>query len=54
MDNEQKLKKLLSENPDPDKWSFWIKLIIAVLSALLGAVAEHTTDLIGTCVSGIL
>lgn len=53
MDNKEKLEKIIKENPDPSKWSFWIKVIIAVLSALLGAIGEHATSLVGTCINGI-
>lgn len=46
--NQKKLQKLLSENPDPSKWSMWLKIIIAVLSALLGAIGEHYTDAVSS------
>lgn len=44
--NEKKLNRLLAENPDPSKWSKWLKVIIAVLSALLGAIAENQLTLL--------
>ncbi len=44
--SEQKLKTLLSENPDPSKWSKWLKVLIAILSAILGALAEDATNLL--------
>jgi len=44
MDAEKKLNKILSENPDPGKWSKWIKLAIAILSALLAAFGGDALD----------
>lgn len=38
---QQKLNSIYSENPDPSKWSKWLKVIIAILSALVGALAEN-------------
>lgn len=46
MNSEKKLNKLLKENPDPSKWSKWLKFIIAVLSALVGAITESVTNII--------
>lgn len=43
---KDKLKNVLTENPDPSKWSFWIKLIIAVLSAVLGIIGENQLDIV--------
>lgn len=43
---EKKLKTLLKENPDPSKWSKWLKFIIAILSALAGAIAENFTNVL--------
>ncbi|MBR4715713.1 MAG: smalltalk protein [Bacteroidales bacterium] len=40
------LNNVLSNNPDPDKWSMWIKIIIAVLSAILGVIGENKLDLV--------
>lgn len=46
MANEkEKLNKILNENPEPSKWSKWIKFIIAVLSALLGAITENSFNI---------
>ena len=45
MKNEEKLNKILADNPDPSKWSKWIKFIIAVLSALLGAITENQLNI---------
>lgn len=46
MNEKQKLEKVLKDNPDPTKWSKWVKIIIAVLSALLGAITENLTNII--------
>lgn len=43
---EKKLNSLLKENPDPSKWSKWLKIIIAILSAIVGAIAEDATSFI--------
>lgn len=53
MDNKEKLDKILKDNPDPSKWSFWIKLVIAVLSALLGAIGEYATGALDVAVNAI-
>lgn len=45
MTPKENLDKVLKENPDPSKWSKWIKFIIAVLSALLGAITESTFNI---------
>ena len=46
MNYEKKLNKLMKENPDPNKWSKWLKIIIAVLSALVGAITENVTNIL--------
>lgn len=43
---KDKLKNVLIENPDPSKWSFWLKLVIAVLSAILGIIGENQLDIV--------
>lgn len=45
-DAQTNLKSVLIENPDPSKWSFWIKLIVAVLSAILGIIGENRFDIV--------
>lgn len=42
---QEKLERLKKVNPDPNKWSKWIKFIIAVLSALVGAITENVTNI---------
>lgn len=41
---KQKLDKVLSDNPDPSKWSKWIKLTIKVLVLILSAVFGDAVD----------
>lgn len=35
------------KNIDPQRLGFWLKLAIALLSALAGALAENATSLVG-------
>lgn len=44
MDAKKKLEQVLRENPDPSKWTKWIKLIIAILSAILAAIGGDALD----------
>lgn len=44
MNAKKKLDVILSENPDPSKWSKWIKLAMAILSALLAALCGDALD----------
>lgn len=43
---KQELNHVLSENPDPSKWTLVIKIIIAVLSAILGIIGENKLDIV--------
>lgn len=43
---EKKLQQIVSDNPDPNKWSVAIKIIIAILSAILGIIAENQADIV--------
>ena len=57
MTSKEKAKKdlmsVLTDNPDPSQWSKWIKLIIAVLSAILGIIGENKFDIV-TNLSNVL
>ena len=44
MNAKQKLEQVLRDNPDPSKWSKWIRLIIAILSAILAAIGGDALD----------
>lgn len=42
---EKKLKKLLEENPDPKKWSKWLKLAIKILVLIVSAIGGDIIDI---------
>lgn len=44
MNEKQKLEKILNENPDPKKWSKWLKVIIKCLVLILSAVFGDAVD----------
>ena len=44
MNAKSKLDAILSEYPDPNKWSKWVKLAIAILSAILAAFGGDALD----------
>lgn len=49
--NKQILQNALTEQPDPSKWSFWLKLLIAVLSAILGVIGENQLDIVNNLIN---
>lgn len=42
---EKKLKKLIDENPDPKKWSKWLKLAIKILILIISAIGGDIIDI---------
>lgn len=43
-----------NENCDKPTWEMILKIAIAVLSAVLGAVAEAKVEVVGTLINGII
>lgn len=45
MNSKEKLEKVLAENPDPGKWSKWLKVFIKVLIILASALGGDFIDI---------
>lgn len=45
MNEKQKLEKVLKENPDPTKWSKWLKVLIRVLIVIASALAGDSIEI---------
>lgn len=43
---KQKLDKVLADNPDPSKWSKWLKILIKVLVVIASAIGGDYSDII--------
>ena len=44
MNEKEQLQKIVSENPDPAKWSKWVKVAIRILVIILSAVLGDGFD----------
>lgn len=42
---EKKLKNIIAENPDPKKWTKWIKLAIKILVLIISAIGGDVIDI---------
>lgn len=44
MKEKEKLEKILKENPDPSKWSKWLKVLVKILAIIIAALGGDVSN----------